>query len=174
MSDAVSTSWPGPAGEAWNALDDQLQSWAESIDWEAYVQAEQQYLNWAYTALAEITAHAGELSDTELAALETDRRAHPNFPGKPNWWSPRYYAHRLVTRDSAQVAAATKTNLAQLNALGIAAHDAGMAVVGQGLLRDPDMAEFLAGPWIRLGHPFPRPAHRPSWNDHPAAPQPHR
>jgi hypothetical protein len=167
-TDTVSATWPGPAGNAWDDLADRLESWGDSIDWEGYVQAEQAYLGWAYAALAQVTAHANELSDAELAALEGDRRAHPDYPeGKRRTWCPRYDACNLVERGSVRVAAATKTNLQQLSALNIACHDVGLAVVAQGLLRDPDAAEWLAGPWIRRGHPFPRPSYRPSWNDFP-------
>jgi hypothetical protein len=165
----TSTAWPGPSGDAWDAAAAGLQSWADSIDWAAYVRAESAYLGWAYDALARITAHANELSAAQLAALETDRRAHPDYPpGKPKTWSPRYDACKLVERTSVAIVNATQANLADLQSLGIAARDAGVAVVAQGLLRDADTADYLAGPWIRQGHPFPRHP-RVSWNDYPMA-----
>ncbi|MER5302174.1 hypothetical protein ABT039_22325 [Streptomyces lasiicapitis] len=167
-NDPTSTVWPGSAGNAWDTAAVLLKSWADSIDWEGYVRAEQEYLQWAYAALTQVTVHANELPDTELAALEDDRRAHPQHPGKSRFFSPRHHAARLVEQRSVHVVAATEANLRQLRTLGIVTHDAGLAVVAQGLLPDPDMTEWLAGPWIRRGHPFPRPAYRPSWNDFPS------
>ncbi|PZT71449.1 hypothetical protein [Streptomyces sp. AC1-42T] len=167
-NDPASTVIPGPTGDAWDAARDRLEAWAESIDWEAYVRAEQEYLQWAYTALTEVTAHANGLSATELAALEEDRRAHPTHPGKTRFFNPRHVAARLVERRSESIVVATQENLQQLRTLGIVTRDVGLAVVAQGFLREPAMEEWLAGPWIRRGHPFPRPAYRLSWNDFPS------
>ncbi|WP_328380697.1 hypothetical protein OHB13_38315 (plasmid) [Streptomyces sp. NBC_00440] len=156
MNNTVSTPWTGPVSDAWDAAADQLQSWADSIDWAAYAQAEAQYLAWAAAALTELTAYANELPDAELAALRADMIAHPNHPGRPKTWCARYSASRLVEHTSVRIVDLTQGNLAQLKKLGTAARDVGLAAVAQGLIRDPEVTEFLAGPWIRRGHPFPR------------------
>jgi len=165
-----STAWPGPPGDAWEAANAKLQTWVDSYNWDDWYKAYQEHMGWAYNALTEITAYACELPDEELAALETDRRAHPDFHGK-SMIRARSNAAQF-TRRSEEIMAATQGNLTQLRSLGIAPYDAGLAVVAQGLLHDldsPDDAEFLAGPWIRRGHPFPRPARRVSLDDYPAA-----
>jgi hypothetical protein len=169
----TSTAWEGPQGTSWDEADQKLNDWAASIDWIAYQTAEEQYLQWAYKALADLTAYACELPDTEFVALRDDRRAHANvFPeGKRQTWSPRYSASKLVEYGSVRIVEATQANLSRLQALGIAAHDAGLAVVAQVLIRDQAVVEYLAGPWLRRGHAFPRHG-RVSYDDFPASAQP--
>ncbi|MCA1224104.1 hypothetical protein [Streptomyces sp. 8L] len=168
----TSTTWAGPQGDQWDKLDSDLNAWAATIDWAAYQQAEEQYLQWAYKALAAVTAYACELSDEELQALEADRRAHADvYPaGKRRTWSPRYSAAKLVEHRSERIMRATQANMTQLRSFGIAARDAGLAVVAQGLIRDAAVVEYLAGPWLRRGHVFPQHV-RVSWDDFPAGVQ---
>jgi hypothetical protein len=171
---ADSAAWDGPTGSRWDELQERLDAWTDSIDWTRLKNDEAAYLPWAFQALDRIAAHARLLSPADLAVLEADRCAHAKRPDKPAVsWVPRYDAWKIVCRNSARVAAATRDALAELRALGIAAEDAGLAVVAQGVICDHEKTDHLAGPWLRQGHPFPRTVHWLSFDNYtlPRTPQ---
>lgn len=138
------------------------------IDWPAYATAEHAYLTWAYRALADTTAYACDLPDAAIAALQADLNPYPDT--KHRLWNPRARAADVAERNSTWIVEHTSGNLERLHHMGgWQLRDVGYAVLAQALV-DPDVTAYLAGPWLRAGHPFPTHP-RVTWDQYPAGDQ---